>query len=98
MTLPRHPGPLVYGHRGASAYAGDNTLEAIALAFEQRGFDVRQAQDFDEAVASARKDSPELAVVDLRMPGKNGLQVVMALEAATASMANDSVVTPIPRA
>ena len=27
--------PLVYGHRGASAYARDNTVESIALAVEQ---------------------------------------------------------------
>jgi len=70
------------GPRHSILFVDDDRVfrERIALAFEKRGFDVRQAQDFDEAVASARKDSPELAVVDLRMPGKNGLQVVQALK------------------
>ena len=34
------------------------------------------AGDYDEALALARDDSPELAVVDLRMPGPSGLELV----------------------
>jgi len=41
--------PLVYGHRGASAYARDNTVESIALAVEQGAdgveVDVRATRD-----------------------------------------------------
>ena len=41
--------PLVYGHRGASAYARDNTVESIALAVEQGAdgveIDVRATRD-----------------------------------------------------
>ena len=56
----------------------DNEIfrDRLARAFSDRGFDVRKAKNYDEAVASAREDSPEWAVVDLRMPGKNGLEVV----------------------
>jgi two-component system response regulator RegA len=53
----------------------------LARAFVERGFDVRQAADFTEAVASASADSPELAVVDLRMPGRSGLELVRELKA-----------------
>ncbi|HZI05677.1 MAG TPA: response regulator, partial [Archangium sp.] len=38
-----------------------------------------------EALALATKDSPELAVVDLRMPGRGGLELVRALHALDAS-------------
>ncbi len=49
MVTPLGPGPLVYGHRGASAYAGDNTLESIELAYDQGAdgveIDVRTTAD-----------------------------------------------------
>jgi two-component system response regulator RegA len=51
----------------------------LARAFVDRGYDVRTAQDYDAAVAAAQTDSPELAVVDLKMPGKSGLELVKAL-------------------
>lgn len=50
--------------------------DRLARAFGERGYDVRAAADYDQAIASAREDSPELAVVDLRMPGRSGLELV----------------------
>ncbi len=51
----------------------------LARAFVDRGYDVRTAQDYDSAVATASTESPEFAVVDLKMPGKSGLELVKAL-------------------
>jgi two-component system response regulator RegA len=51
----------------------------LAKAFRDRGFDVRSARDAAEAIRSARQDSPEFAVVDLRMPDASGLEVVREL-------------------
>jgi two-component system response regulator RegA len=51
----------------------------MARAFVERGYEVTSAQDFDSAVAAARIESPELAVLDLKMPGKSGLELVKAL-------------------
>lgn len=51
----------------------------LARAFEDRGYDTRVASDFESAVASATEDSPELAVTDLKMPGRSGLELVQAL-------------------
>src|SRR5258708_21016751 len=51
----------------------------LARAFVDRGYDVSTAHDFDSAVAAATPDSPEFAVVDLKMPGKSGLELVKAL-------------------
>jgi two-component system response regulator RegA len=50
--------------------------ERLARAFRTRGYDVRTAANADEAVVLAREDSPELAVVDLKMPGRSGLECV----------------------
>jgi two-component system response regulator RegA len=55
--------------------------ERMARAFRDRGFDVRTASDAEEALRMAQEDSPELAVVDFRMPGASGLHLVKELKA-----------------
>lgn len=52
----------------------------LMRAFSDRGFDVAGAGSVDEALALARADTPELALVDLRLPGKSGLDLVKALK------------------
>ncbi|MEM9192203.1 MAG: response regulator, partial [Myxococcota bacterium] len=52
----------------------------LARAFEDRGFEVRTAKDGAEALRQAKEESPELVVVDLRMPEMNGLELVRALK------------------
>jgi two-component system response regulator RegA len=54
--------------------------DRLARAFIDRGFDVRTAHDVDTALSVAREESPELAVVDLRMPGASGLDAVKGLK------------------
>ena len=51
----------------------------LARAFVDRGYDVRTAGDHDGGVTAASTESPEFAVVDLKMPGKSGLELVKAL-------------------
>jgi two-component system, response regulator RegA len=53
----------------------------LGKAFHDRGFDVRTAHSAAEAVRLAQQDSPEFAVVDLRMPGASGLEVIRELHA-----------------
>ncbi len=50
--------------------------ERLARAFRERGFAVQTASNYDEAMDQARDQMPQKAVVDLRMPGKNGLELV----------------------
>jgi two-component system, response regulator RegA len=59
--------------------------ERLARAFRDRGFDVHTAGDVEEAVAVARTETPELAVVDLRMPGGSGLDLVRELRSIDAA-------------
>lgn len=53
--------------------------ERLVRALTRRGYDVREASNASEALASARQDSPEYAVLDLRMPGPSGLELLEAL-------------------
>jgi two-component system response regulator RegA len=57
----------------------ENFRERMARALRDRGHDVRTAGSPEEADRLAREDSPECAVVDLRMPGGSGLDVVSSL-------------------
>ena len=52
----------------------------LVRAFSERGFEASGAGDYDEAMAAARIDSPELALVDLKLPGRSGLDVVRDLK------------------
>jgi two-component system response regulator RegA len=53
--------------------------ERLATAIRSRGYDVRTAASAAEAVKEAERESPEMAVVDLRMPGGNGLDLLREL-------------------
>jgi len=53
---------------------------SLARAFADRGFQVRAASDARSALELAQEDSPEWAVVDLRMPEIGGLELVRALK------------------
>ncbi len=53
---------------------------ALAGAMRRRGLKVMVAHDYDDAIAEADAWRPQLAVVDLRMPGRNGLEVIATLK------------------
>ena len=55
----------------------------LARAFVDRGYDVRTAHDYDSALAAATTESPEFAVVDLKMRGKSGLESFCKVSRAT---------------
>jgi two-component system response regulator RegA len=53
----------------------------LARAFRDRGYDVVAAPSYEVALECARVESPEFAVVDLKMPGRSGLEVARDLKA-----------------
>jgi two-component system, response regulator RegA len=60
----------------------DVTLRTrLAAAFRERGFEAYDAADYDQAIELANRESPEYALVDLRLPGRSGLEIVRALRA-----------------
>lgn len=58
----------------------------LGRALEARGWEVKAAPDADQAVALAAQSSPDLAVVDLRMPGVDGLETVRRLRQLDETM------------
>lgn len=55
-------------------------LEWIAKRFELKNFDVTTATNGQEAIASAEKGLFDVAVVDFKMPGMDGTQVLKVLK------------------
>jgi two-component system, response regulator RegA len=66
----------------------DDVFRSILVrALEARGYDVRGVADAKSAIAIARTDSPEMAIVDLRLNDESGLEVVRELKTIDASTA-----------
>ncbi|MFK7989162.1 MAG: response regulator transcription factor [Sandaracinaceae bacterium] len=57
----------------------DRFRSRLVRAFTQRDWDAREASSGEAALSLARSESPEYAVVDLRMPVMSGLDLVRAL-------------------
>jgi len=55
--------------------------ERLAKAMVGRGYEVRTAAHAEAAIALAEVESPEYAVLDLRMPGESGLELLRRLRA-----------------
>lgn len=53
-----------------------NILELLTFFFQKRGFAIITAQDGMDAVELARTRKPDLIVMDLIMPGKDGIEAV----------------------
>lgn len=53
--------------------------ERLMRAFRERGMEVFGAEDGERAVAVAAEESPDMVVVDLKMPKKSGLDVLKEL-------------------
>ncbi len=54
--------------------------DRLAMAFQQRGFRVETAEDYDRAIAIFATRPTDLAVLDLRMPGRSGLDLLQKIK------------------
>lgn len=52
----------------------------LAKSLDKRGFDTQVANDLKQGIALAEPGPPEYAVIDLRMPGESGLEMVKYLK------------------
>jgi len=51
----------------------------LARALRAEGFDVRDFEDAESALSQLEKDSPEVLMTDIRMPGMSGLELAQVL-------------------
>lgn len=74
--------------RGGTLVVDDDVQFCAVLrdALARRGMTCLIAHNYDDAIAEAEAWQPERAIVDLRMPGKGGLEVVAALRRAHPAM------------
>lgn len=63
----------------------DAFRDRLVRAMRDRGFEATGVADHEAAIARARGESPELALVDLRLGDESGLAVVRDLKALDAS-------------
>lgn len=61
----------------------DRIREIVRIYLEAEGFDVCQAEDGNRALEMARKDNPDLVILDLMMPGLDGWTVCKILRKET---------------
>jgi len=50
-------------------------LEILQFNLQAEGYDVLTAKNGDEAIELAKKHQPDLIILDIMMPGKNGIEV-----------------------
>ena len=56
-----------------------NLRHTLGYAFRQEGFEVITAEDGDKAIASFRQTHPDLVILDVMLPGRDGFEVCRAL-------------------
>ena len=62
----------------------EDTRMLLQQILEPRGFQVAQAANGNAAIAACRSSPPQLAVIDLRMPGMDGAETIRRLRAGAA--------------
>jgi DNA-binding response OmpR family regulator len=60
-------------------------LATLVAGLKQAGFEVIEAENGDDAILLARKFKPRLAILDMRMQGKSGMDVARYLAANTTT-------------
>lgn len=50
-------------------------VESLDFALRRKGYQVRVAFDGETALAAARKEPPDLMLLDVMMPGRNGYEI-----------------------
>jgi DNA-binding response OmpR family regulator len=63
----------------------EDILELVSFRLERAGYEVVTARDGAAALATAQETRPDLAVLDVMMPGLNGYEVTQRLRADDAT-------------
>lgn len=66
---------MITGNKILIADDEPDILEIIEFNLQAQGYDVTSAKNGDEALEKAKKILPDLVILDIMMPGKNGIEV-----------------------
>lgn len=61
-----------------------NIVESLAFLLRRAGYDVASALDGEAALAELRARAPDLMILDLMLPRRNGFEVLKAIKADPA--------------
>lgn len=86
-SSPPHASPPSERVRIMAVDDDNNFRDRLVRAFQMRGLESQGAPDAASAIALARTFRPHRAVIDMRMPGKTGLELVKDLIALDPNMA-----------
>ncbi len=77
------PAPLGMQHRPHALVVDDNAVNLLVAAglLQVAGFEVRTAAGGEEAIARCREHPPQVVLMDVHMPGMDGLQTTRRLRA-----------------
>lgn len=77
------PAPLDFQHRPHALVVDDNAVNLLVATglLQVAGFEVRTAAGGEEAIARCREHAPQLVLMDVHMPGMDGLQTTRRLRA-----------------
>ncbi len=65
----------------------DRTIRRnLVLFLRSEGYEAIEAADGDEALARIKSDAPDAVLLDLKMPGRDGLEVLAELGPALADL------------
>lgn len=53
--------------------------ERLAIQLSELGYEVLQADDGDQGLQLIERDRPDAAIIDILMPGKDGLETITAI-------------------
>jgi DNA-binding response OmpR family regulator len=73
---------MTKAHKVLLADPDQPTLETLAQNLRAAGYDVITASDGNEALALGRADQPDIACLEVNLPGASGLEVCRELKAA----------------
>src|SRR5262245_31416000 len=80
----RHPIPKEVSIMQHNILIADDELDIqmlLSLFFERQGYHIVRVRDGQEAINAALTFSPDLLLLDVQMPRKNGIEVVQELRA-----------------
>jgi CheY-like chemotaxis protein len=77
------PAPLSFRDRPQAVVVDDNAVNLLVASglLQAAGFEVRTASDGEQAIELCRAQAPQLVLMDVHMPGMDGLQTTRRLRA-----------------
>jgi two-component system response regulator (stage 0 sporulation protein F) len=66
-------------------------IRSIGKLLQKQGYDVVMANDGEDAITLAQKEFFDLIVLDVRMPGMNGIEVVKAIRRFQKQMSRKAI-------